>query len=96
MRRFSRPIILYNGLMNYLAPLITFALFAICFLVAVFLRLAIGKPIFYNDDKPVRAKPRKPKPRKMYFVADLKPIVEEREERYEESEYETPKRRFSR
>ena len=82
--------------MNYLAPLLTFALFAICFLIAVFLRLAIGKPIFYNDEKPVRAKPRKRSSKRMYFVADLKPIVEEREERYEESEYEEPKKRFSR
>lgn len=53
------------------APLFTLGLFAVCFSLSAFLRLAIGKPLFKLKRKPAPAPIRK-RGRKIYFLTDVK------------------------
>lgn len=59
--------------MNYfLAPMLTLALFAVCFLFSVFLRLSLPQKRTDKPEKTVAKRPRSSQ--KVYLLADLKPV----------------------
>ena len=61
------------------APIYTLGLFAVCFSLSAFLRLAIGRPFYINKRKTPPPAPIKKRRRTIYFLTDVKRVPKEEE-----------------